>query len=1373
MFEVQYVQITRRFRDWNETLPDRRVRGLLGRRASDMTWSTLVAPGARRLVALVAASGTGKTTEMLQQAARLRQARRLAVFADARAVADGGFVDALDKEEDAEAYRRWLAAPQTRAVFLIDGVDELVLSRKDIHSLVRRLREALDPRASWQLVLSARTGGWRNGLAKPLAARLLGEGGAPAHEVTFEALDLDAIKLLARAAGCTDTDAFVTAVESEEIELTLELRPMDVAPLASRWNRERRIGGWADVLEEFVETCVSASNPEIDADRRLTPRRARDAAKRVGAAAVLTKTPFTSLPAAPSSDTAVSARRLFDDWPLDELNEFFEVPLFVHKGADTVQLFQGPLPPFLAARWLADRLRHGRDVDWLRAQLMVQIHGEPEFVLPESRRETAGWLASACADFRKLLMVDYPEIVLYEGDPARLRDEEIVGALTSLLDRLDRDEPVPTATPGTLRKLARPAIEDSLLQITKERLGRPSTALLLEWAAAGGYASLIALALETALAATQPSEIRAFCVRLVSGNGSPAQRAAFRALRGCTDEHIRAELVRALVPDALSLEERIAFVADGGDHLFDYRLSEAARSLEVAVLDSMLAASKHVLHSSVDSDANQRQANVVIVLLTKRVRRGAPPCDDLVECLARLEARAEQGFSDMFNDQRRELSDLVDRDRALRQALWDRRLRSASSLEAYGAVSRAVFGARCDADLEWLLSFGRECPEARSAAEFALQGIFGAMDADGRRSLVEGSRISEDLRDHLRQLEDQRAQHTTREEEHDAVRLLDAERRRDENAAAVRPLATEIASGDNTRLLAWGFAQMRHRGGMRYGADLDHLAEAVGPDLVPVFFAGFKACWRKRSVDFRDPSASSIPNVTLAGLIGIGLEVAEGLDFASLSAEEATRASKYATYELNGLPKWMGDLLSAHLVAVGAVLKDAVASEWDSDTPEFGVLRYAPYESSSVGRVLGEIALELFERRLPKTRRVLAYALDSLLALDRALGRVRTAIASAVQSSARDDTALLGPLLRTWMHVGPLDAADWFEAYAHADRTRAEAVLGDVASLLDDDLAQRTLRLTNTSVLAPSSLERWIALIDMVRDSAERDEGAEPRWDSLDGLRSRFLDTLTRDPTLAARAALTRITSDPAFSPGHLAGRLLARQRSFAAEAAASPWTEEDILSAEDNDERPPRSLADLFALVRLHLRQVARILEDDEFSYRELFTKKTREREIQLWVASSLRQRARGLYSVLRENVVDDDKEVDITAVADGIGQVPIEIKPTASYSAKQLMRCVEDQLIGRYMTQRERVCGVLVLVAVTPRRVRVEGELVELPELVRHLEQRVGELRLRTGKQVAIEAIRVHPTGRKARTRARKKGRPNTGTIRRRSTSAERRRA
>jgi hypothetical protein len=155
------------------------------------------------------------------------------------------------------------------------------------------------------------------------------------------------------------------------------------------------------------------------------------------------------------------------------------------------------------------------------------------------------------------------------------------------------------------------------------------------------------------------------------------------------------------------------------------------------------------------------------------------------------------------------------------------------------------------------------------------------------------------------------------------------------------------------------------------------------------------------------------------------------------------------------------------------------------------------------------------------------------------------------------------------------------------------------------------------------------------------------------------------------------------------------------------------------------------------------------------LFVKTTKEREVQLWLASMLQLRGRDFYTVIRENVVDLDKEVDISVAVDGVGQVPIEVKPPSSYGTPDLEKVVPDQLVGRYMTQRERDRGILLLVRLGVKRGWHIGKKLNRPycDLVQHLRTLADRHAQRENKFVVVESIDTTLRSKVTKARAKKR--------------------
>ncbi len=1339
---MPYIDIVRHFRDLGtDPLPPATRRMLRGLK-SPLTWKELLDEGDRRHLVLVASSGLGKSTELAAQANRVRAAGRHAVRCAARdLVSEGGIEQALEAEELA-ALRGWQTTDD-RAVIFVDGVDELVLAQRDFGSLLRRLASMLGSRVDdCQLVLTAR-GGWSPRHATALVERLLRTDDTNRlREITFEPLDGEAIERLADAAGCSRLPDFMAAFHADEVDATVDLRPMDVEPIVARWNTRGEIGSWSQILQDYVDTAAYETNPERDFQRELTLQDVRVAARRTGTANVMMKNAFISLPQEAVGSGTIAARLLFADWAWQPLSELVATPLFVHKGAATVQLPQGPLPPYLAARWFAERWRRGRSTEWLRDQLLVRVFGEERFVIPASRRETVGWLASFVPDFRSLLE-EVPEVVLYEGDPENLSDEEIVHWLSLLAGKMRPTGIDPWPSRGTVRRLARPGeVQAKVVDMLAFESAPVVQMALLNWAAVGRYSTALPRALALALDGAVDVSVRTAAVRAVVACEDDSARDDLRALVNEDDEHLRTELLGALVPHTLAGKDLVDFIVAGGGDSFAYNLGTIAKHISVSDLSAILARLLPAVASPTITPESVRQSELAGPVLIARIRQPPPYPDVVVQTVLAFEANAGDGSRHLHEDDAQELEELLARDPELRRALWLARLQVDESDDTRMALFHARFGHGNRDDLPWLFALGTERPELAPNIGSTLRQILGSLSDEERAQLVQDATLEDGLRtiveaDHAsrRQLDETREAHA-RDKDRQA-----AETRR-ENTENLQTRREAIRRSEDLDALQWAWGHLGGRGNRRE-LNFKRLAQVIEDDLISDFVHGYKALWRRQEVELPDPDDRSILVRVVAGLGGLTLEAADGLDFATLTPDEAGRAARYALYELNGFPEWFSDLLDAHEPVVRAVLSAAIEREWRSSSDSLTILRYAPYAREREAVVLRDIALQLLDRDAPATAHTLHSAINAvLLSSDGVEPVLRTARSGAAGHEDASDPRL-AEWLRGWAHLAPDEAATWFEGRLAADVKAAEKLLIEVAALLEKDFDHAGSPVAASRLMSPTALERWIALLfGRVRpDDDIRADGFLGSRHHAQDFRHRCLSQLSNDPSPSARAALTRVTGHPSFAGlATYATRLLRHQHRVAAEAAATPWTEGDLVAVERGDERPPRSLDELFALVRSHLVDVARVVETDDFSYRDLFPTDTDERRIQLWAASTLRQRSRGLYEVVRENVVDDDKEVDITAAAAGVGQVPIEIKPAArGYSASDLESTIEDQLIGRYMTQHDRTMGILLLVRHRPKRWRIDGTMRDFSYLAEHLRKHGRAIGSAHGKTIAVATIDI----------------------------------
>jgi hypothetical protein len=1287
----------------------------------------------RGALVLIAPPGAGKTVELRQLARRLRAAGKHAAFTEA--VGFGAPVGVELDHDEVPALRDMLEAQS--GVLIVDAIDELHLHRVGMSSLFRRLRRDVDfTNCAIRLVFSSRNAAWSRSAARELANHLRSVGVENPVHVRFDRLHLETIRTLALAYGETDIDGFMAEFVDQEFDELFELRPPDVKRLVRTRRAHGTLGNWSQAARNHLDAIFVEERPERSAAGFLTLEAARHGLQRVAAATLLSRQQHITLPTSLVDGAHLSSRKLFSDWPASAVSELFESPMFNHKGpnAEAVQLPPTRISHYLAAEWISERAFRGLEPEAIRQMLLVKVPWLPQFQIPSAYKAVAGWVCSGAPGFRRLLADEYPALVLYEGDPSCLSDVEIRQALGSLCKQIASRQWEGWATPATFRQLARATLANDVKDLLALYSYSPSVSMhLLKWVELGRYRSCADLALmcaersDEALARTLA--VRALC------SAAPEERQQLLRFTTDQDPYVRHALLVGLAPDLLSGNALVEFVLGNMEHPVSLALDEIGARVTPDVLDKLLGELFQRVSADNVSDETFNAFHVSVAAIIARLRNFSAFQDLHIDLLIALERLQHDHTQANFSEaEERALSEVIDRDPGLRRSLWAARFREVDrSANAYHHVQHPVFGAMKPDDLEWLSSTADERgSNDRGEASQTIDRVWSRLSAADRAATL-SKELSPNLRKRLEdrmkwdeELDAKRAAATAKEQAKDAET-------RDKNRKLISPKLGQIESGTDVAALKWAWGQLEGKGSDDGRFNFERLRRYVGDDHAALFVQGMCRCWR--TLDPGLPEPGRVNSIASFGLTAIALDVRLGLELSKLSADEAERAAKLAVHGLNAFPFWFNDLVRAQRAATRRVLTDVLTGEWQNPVEDLDpVLRFGSYSDAEVKAVMREIVLNLLEASSPKHSRSLHFAVDCILTSNLQLGRV-TAIARREIFARTEHDA---NWLRLWAHVEPEPAADWFESSLPSSRP----LLLETASLLEQDLNERSGPPVSTALMAPRALGRWCRLLLQslrVADDVEHEGVYHPdTQDYAQDLRHRCVTRLSANPTVDAHTILVELLNDPVLaSERDTLEYALSAQTLAAIEAAPVTWTEEDVLALERGDEKTPRSLAELFQLTQSHLRHVDSLVSNDNFSYRALFSSKTKEREVQLWVASCLRERARGLYSVVRENVEEDDKEVDISAFAAGVGHVPIEIKPLGPYSTRALEKVIVTQLIGKYMLPPDQRCGVLLLVRLVDKTWRHRGQSFSFDDLCQHLRSFAQEIGAKSGKEICIASI------------------------------------
>ena len=402
-------------------------------------------------VLLLAEAGSGKTTEMREQAKCLTAQSRYAFFVALESLDRDNLTDLLSAEEEC-AFAAWKADGRSPAWFFLDAVDELKLTQGKLERALSRFARTIDgllDRA--HIVISCRPSDWRPDLdmatlqaklptptqshAMPpdevfLAALRKEEGiqqleespvkGDGIRTVVLLPMSKRQIETFSRSFGVKDPAAFIAEIHKQHA-WTFARRPLDLSELLATWKDSGKLGTRAEQHEANVAFKLK-DDPER-ADRGvLSDARARLGAERIALALALTRTRMIRSP-----EQAVGMEHLegvFDssevlpDWDENQRQTLLRRALFDPATYGRIRFHHPSVQEYLAARRLRALREKGMSAKKLFRFFFAECYGVA-VVIP-SMRAIAAWLALWDEDVRRELMKREPEVLLSLGDPETL-----------------------------------------------------------------------------------------------------------------------------------------------------------------------------------------------------------------------------------------------------------------------------------------------------------------------------------------------------------------------------------------------------------------------------------------------------------------------------------------------------------------------------------------------------------------------------------------------------------------------------------------------------------------------------------------------------------------------------------------------------------------------------------------------------------------------------------------------------------------------------------------------------------------------------------------------------------------------------------------
>ena len=469
--------------------------------SSGTTWQDLLRS---MRVLMISEAGAGKTYECRKQAQQLWDAGEPAFFVDLSSLGAGDIQGLLDHDEE-ERLDAWLSSQSDVATFFLDSIDELRLSLGSFEQALKSLKRVIGRKLGQsRIIITTRPTG-QIPFDELLVRRLLPIPPAPSTEpgeetfakiamrdhqprrlgdtddsagpdwrtVALMPLSEPQILEFARIQGVEDPTALLDDLERRNGQ-EFARRPQDLIELCADWRKHKRIRTHRVQVSENVRVKLQPRD-----DRRepaeLSVDRAFEGASRLALAMMVTRRMTIRHSAASDvikDEAALDPVIILPDWNPNEIKALLERPLFGFASYGRVRFHHRSVVEYLAAERLRTLRDRGMPFRALKRLIFAETKGKT--IVRPSKRPIAGWLALAEAGMFEMLRDNEPAVLLDEGDPETLSQNQRNQALRAYVERYGQGEWRGMSVPHIqVHRFASPELADNILHLWRKGIENP------------------------------------------------------------------------------------------------------------------------------------------------------------------------------------------------------------------------------------------------------------------------------------------------------------------------------------------------------------------------------------------------------------------------------------------------------------------------------------------------------------------------------------------------------------------------------------------------------------------------------------------------------------------------------------------------------------------------------------------------------------------------------------------------------------------------------------------------------------------------------------------------------------------------------------
>lgn len=585
------IPLKRRFIVWtDQDGGDPEVMSYMLASGDALGWEELLA---KHRVVVLAEAGSGKSTEMAEQARLSMAAGRYTFAATVQNVGCRGLPGALGRAASLKL-EEWRASDQS-AWFFFDSVDEAKANDVRLEDALKEIADGIDNAAARaHIVLSGRHTDWEfrrdlerleTWIAMPpadlvapsvdpneLVVSVIRRDKPPEPPLAAEAplvvvmgaLSRNQVETFTRGKGVTDVDKFFGALDKGNL-WDFARRPLDLDWLVGFWRAHGDLRPLADMLALSLRGRLLETDPQRARKDPINSERGLEALERIGAALVLQGLSDVAVPDSSldltESRRALGLAEILPDWSGVDRTRLIGRAVFDPASAGLARLHndnQGGVRSYLTARWLKRMTAANCPKSVVRDLLFATTYGVP-LVIP-SMRQTAAWLSLWSADVAREVIARDPRLLMDAGDPSSLSLAIREQVLKVVAEQVVGDEEFDIPDRDSLKRFALPDMAPCIRDLWTAGGGSPAVRellLLMIWL--GELTSCADLAVAASFGTHADRYSQVFSGRALMAVASDADKRRYaeyvRDHSGTVRSVVVWDAVEALFPMILSVDD--------------------------------------------------------------------------------------------------------------------------------------------------------------------------------------------------------------------------------------------------------------------------------------------------------------------------------------------------------------------------------------------------------------------------------------------------------------------------------------------------------------------------------------------------------------------------------------------------------------------------------------------------------------------------------------------------------------------------------------------------------------------------------------------------------------------------------------------------